>query len=44
MARAMTEVVTDKKLRKKLSDEGLKNCRQYTWEKTARNIYEIFSE
>ena len=44
IARAMTRVVTEKKLRKELSDEGLKNCRQYTWEKTARGILDILSE
>jgi glycosyltransferase involved in cell wall biosynthesis len=44
MARAMTDVVSDNKLRKKLSTEGLANCRQYTWKKTAREIYDVFSE
>jgi glycosyltransferase involved in cell wall biosynthesis len=44
MASAMTRVVQDKKLRKKLADEGLKNCRQYTWEQTARGIYGVLYE
>jgi glycosyltransferase involved in cell wall biosynthesis len=43
MARAMTEVVTDKKLRKKLVDEGLKNCAQFTWDKTATALLEILN-
>jgi glycosyltransferase involved in cell wall biosynthesis len=43
MARAMTKLVEDKTLRARLAAAGLKNCRQYTWEKTARGIYDIIT-
>jgi len=43
IARAMLDIVQDKKLRKKLSAEGLKNCRNFTWKKTAQGIFDIIT-
>jgi glycosyltransferase involved in cell wall biosynthesis len=42
MARAMARIVRDKKLRNRIVKAGLKNCKQYTWDKTARSVHSIF--
>lgn len=44
IAWAMLSIVKDANLKKKLVQAGLQNCRQYTWEKTARDIYRLFLE
>ncbi len=44
IARAMLRIVKDKKLKQSLITSGSKNCRNYTWEKTARGILEVFNE
>ncbi|MBN1495210.1 MAG: glycosyltransferase family 4 protein [Spirochaetes bacterium] len=44
IAWAMLSIVKDTNLKKKLIKAGLQNCRQYTWEKTARAIYRLFLE
>lgn len=44
IAHAMRLISNDKALRKKLIQAGLQNSKQYTWEKTARGIHEIFYE
>ncbi len=44
LARAMTRIVTDGALRRKIIAAGKKNCRRYSWETTARGILELFTE
>ncbi len=44
MASAMMHIVNDTKLKKSLIAAGLKNCRRFTWEKTARGILDVFNE
>jgi glycosyltransferase involved in cell wall biosynthesis len=42
MARAMSRIAGDRKLRNRLVKAGLENCRRYSWDKTARTIHSIF--
>lgn len=44
MAGAMVRIVKDARLKKNLIKAGLANCRRFTWEKTAREILNIFIE
>jgi len=44
IATAMLRVVKDKKLKQSLIASGSKNCRRFTWEKTARGILDVFNE
>ncbi|OHD63732.1 MAG: hypothetical protein A2176_14440 [Spirochaetes bacterium RBG_13_51_14] len=44
MARAMLEIVKNNKLRNRIIAEGSKNCKEYSWQKAANEIYDIFNE
>jgi glycosyltransferase involved in cell wall biosynthesis len=44
IADAMVKVTTDKALRRKLVKKGLANCKQYSWEKTVRELRELMNE
>lgn len=42
IAQAISTIVTDKKLRTKLADQGLKQVKQFSWEKMAKDVLKIF--
>ncbi|HNW29485.1 MAG TPA: glycosyltransferase family 1 protein [Spirochaetota bacterium] len=44
MAGAMLKIAKDKKLKQSIIAAGTKNCRRFTWEKTARGILDVFNE
>ena len=44
IAEKMLMVVTDQKLREKLVDSGMKNCKKYSWDKTAEGVLNVFHE
>lgn len=41
IANAMMDIATDKKLRQKLSENGLSRSKQFAWKKLAKGIHEI---
>ena len=43
IARAMKEILIDESLKNKLVEQGLKNAKKFSWEKTARQYLEIFN-
>jgi glycosyltransferase involved in cell wall biosynthesis len=44
IAQSMLRIAKDKKLKQSLIAAGMKNCRRFTWEKTARGILDVFNE
>ena len=44
MAEAMTEVLSDAKLREQMTQKGLARVRQFTWHRTAEAICRIFEK
>ncbi len=44
IARGMEQIVTDTKLRKELIEEGHKNVKRFSWEKTAKELADILEE
>ena len=44
IAEAMYKLVTNEKLRKKLSEKGLKRAKQFSWKKCAREHLKVYKE
>ena len=44
IAKAMTKIVSDEKLRKELSKKGLEQAKKYSWDKTGEMTLEVYKE